>query len=1069
MTDRNLSIKVALGAVNNLTQPFNAAQKSTAALGRQIKATRDNLRDLPKQAASFDKLAESSNKAAARIEKLRRASDAVKSLDNPTQKQIAAVQKWDNRLGKLQEKQTVEVRRLAELRASLYQHGVSVASNSSATEQITNRTAQYNRQLQLQEQRLKRVAAARSSYDRGQELRGKLQSGGMTALATGAVMAAPVALALKSYTGMEDAMKGVAKQVNGLRDDNGQRTAQFYEMQNAIKDAAELAPLPGGAADFAALVEGGARMGVATEGADWAQQKKELLDFANVSAKASKAFELPAGELAESLGKISGLYKIPTKDIEQLGDALNYLDDNAQSKGADIIDVLQRMGGVADRLNYKQAAALGSTFLSLGAQSEIAASAANAMVRELSIATMQSDKFLTGLDALGMDESKIEKAMSVDAMGTIREVLGAVKKLPDVDRLRVLTQLFGKDFGKDAAKLVNNIDELDRQLALTSSAGSKGSMQKESDIDKDSISAQLQLLKTGGGNALSSMGETLRAPMLDVVDTLKNMIGGVRRWVEANPKLAGTIMKVVATLSIATITLGGLALAAAALLGPMLALRLGFSLLAGNGGLGALLPKFTWLTGGISRLVPNLLRVSPALLSWRTSANVAGSALGGLRSKMALLGSNAQMALSNASGRAGAAMFTAFSQPGAALGRLGNMLKWVATSPLRLLGGIGGTVFGALGSAVGLVLSPVGLLVAAVIGEGVLIYKYWQPIQAFFSGFFTGLVEGLQPVKAAFAPLAPIFDAIGSAIGRVWNWFTQLLSPVESSKASLEAATNAGKTFGEVVGAVISGLFWPVEQLAKGLGWLLEKLGAIPKAADAASGAVAAMNGPKAPVMYEWDPVLKKMVAAKSAWSWSPDKPGAGNSSAMANAAASPIASAPTAAPSIYGAVDRSKKKKGSGDGLASSSPVAAAADNVRDKLGDIVFKNVPDYLPLASPYLSAPAKAAAQPGLLARMQQSASDMLARTRDMIVPGNDFDALSLAGDIPQLARKPLSALRSSGPISYEGDRYDITIKLEGQQAASIDENKLVNMLYDKIATLQRQKESRRRSTFTDREQ
>ncbi|MGE4733599.1 phage tail tape measure protein [Yersinia enterocolitica] len=991
MTDRNLSIKVALGAVNNLTQPFNAAQKSTAALGRQIKATRDNLRDLPKQAASFDKLAESSNKAAARIEKLRRASDAVKSLDNPTQKQIAAVQKWDNRLGKLQEKQTVEVRRLAELRASLYQHGVSVASNSSATEQITHRTAQYNRQLQLQEQRLKRVAAARASYDRGQELRGKLQSGGMTALATGAVMAAPVALALKSYTGMEDAMKGVAKQVNGLRDDNGQRTAQFYEMQNAIKDAAELAPLPGGAADFAALVEGGARMGVATEGADWAQQKKELLDFANVSAKASKAFELPAGELAESLGKISGLYKIPTKDIEQLGDALNYLDDNAQSKGADIIDVLQRMGGVADRLNYKQAAALGSTFLSLGAQSEIAASAANAMVRELSIATMQSDKFLTGLDALGMDESKIEKAMSVDAMGTIREVLGAVKKLPDVDRLRVLTQLFGKDFGKDAAKLVNNIDELDRQLALTSSAGAKGSMQKESDIDKDSISAQLQLLKSGGGNALSSMGETLRAPMLEVVEILKNMIGGVRRWVEANPKLAGTIMKVVATLSIATITLGGLALAAAALLGPMLALRLGFSLLAGNGGLSIM------------------------------------------------------------------------------LARLGNMLKWVATSPLRLLGGIGGTVFGALGAVISFLLSPIGLLVTALVGAGILIYKYWEPIKAFFSGFFTGLIEGLRPVREAFAPLAPIFDGIGSAIGRVWNWFTQLLSPVESSKASLEAATNAGKTFGEVVGAVISGLFWPVEQLAKGLGWLLEKLGAIPKAADAASGAVAAMNGPKAPVMYEWDPVLKKMVAAKSAWSWSPDKPVAGNSSAMANAAASPIASAPTAAPSIYGAVDRSKKKKGSGDGLASSSPVAAAADNVRDKLGDIVFKNVPDYLPLASPYLSAPAKAAAQPGLLARMQQSASDMLARTRDMIVPGNDFDALSLAGDIPQLARKPLSALRSSGPISYEGDRYDITIKLEGQQAASIDENKLVNMLYDKIATLQRQKESRRRSTFTDREQ
>ncbi|WP_284069007.1 phage tail tape measure protein [Escherichia coli] len=42
---------------------------------------------------------------------------------------------------------------------------------------------------------------------------------------------------------------------------------------------------------------------------------------------------MPADELSESLGKIAQLYKIPTRNIEQLGDALNYLDDNAMSKG----------------------------------------------------------------------------------------------------------------------------------------------------------------------------------------------------------------------------------------------------------------------------------------------------------------------------------------------------------------------------------------------------------------------------------------------------------------------------------------------------------------------------------------------------------------------------------------------------------------------------------------------------------------------------------------------------------------------------------------------------------------
>ena len=177
----------------------------------------------------------------------------------------------------------------------------------------------------------------------------------------GAATLAPVAAAVKSYSSLEDAMKGVAKQVNGLRDDSGNRTPQYEEMQRAIMDASEKLPMANGAVDYAALVEGGARMGVANSDDPWQKQKADLLSFASMAAKASVAFELPADQLSESLGKIAGLYKIPTQNIEQLGDAINYLDDNAKSKGSDIIDVLQRVGGLASQLDYKQAAALGST------------------------------------------------------------------------------------------------------------------------------------------------------------------------------------------------------------------------------------------------------------------------------------------------------------------------------------------------------------------------------------------------------------------------------------------------------------------------------------------------------------------------------------------------------------------------------------------------------------------------------------------------------------------------------------------------------------------------------------
>lgn len=56
MTDRNLSIRVALNAVNNFTSPVSAAQRSAAGFASQIKATQNNIRNLAGQAATFDRL-----------------------------------------------------------------------------------------------------------------------------------------------------------------------------------------------------------------------------------------------------------------------------------------------------------------------------------------------------------------------------------------------------------------------------------------------------------------------------------------------------------------------------------------------------------------------------------------------------------------------------------------------------------------------------------------------------------------------------------------------------------------------------------------------------------------------------------------------------------------------------------------------------------------------------------------------------------------------------------------------------------------------------------------------------
>ncbi|EIT5899339.1 phage tail tape measure protein [Salmonella enterica] len=133
-----------------------------------------------------------------------------------------------------------------------------------------------------------------------------------------------------------------------------------------------------------------------------------------------------------------------------------------------------------------------------------------------------------------------------------------------------------------------------------------------------------------------------------------------------------------------------------------------------------------------------------------------------------------------------------------------------------------------LGGAIAALFSPIGLIVAAFVAAGLLIWKFWEPIKAFFTGFFAGVWEALGPLREAFSALSPVFDLIWKGIKSVWNWFKRLLEPADASRETLEKCTSAGKTFGRVMGTALSILLWPLQQLMKGVGWLLEKLGVIP-------------------------------------------------------------------------------------------------------------------------------------------------------------------------------------------------------------------------------------------------
>ncbi|EMT6382228.1 phage tail tape measure protein [Providencia rettgeri] len=372
-----------------------------------------------------------------------------------------------------------------------------------------------------------------------------------------------------------------------------------------------------------------------------------------------------------------------------------------------------------------------------------------------------------------------------------------------------------------------------------------------------------------------------------------------------------------------------------------------------------------------------------------------------------------------------------------------------------------------IGGGFSLLLSPVGLFVAAIVAAGVLIYQYWEPIKAFFSGFWDGFTSALAPIglafSATFAPFAPIFDGISNAVSKVWNWFKELLSPVQLSTEELKSCTEAGQVFGEVVGKAISALFFPIQQVAKGLGWILEKLGVIPSAAEAAADAARAMGVDP----NEKDPF--KVLNSVSAYA---GKTAKANEQAQKQQteATSKITSSVTVAGKqleksselqkkandvnplenaekygtlVYDGAEKKSKAKGS------KSALSDAAESVdRNKLGDIVFKNFPAVTTVDGLYQE-------------------PRIAARKTSLFPQFNDALINTLAPIQPKLNAVPVAVSPTRPERQIMQPEYN-TFELNFYGVDMSNKKEIADIVKQQLTTLLRERDSRRRSSLKDQD-
>lgn len=601
-TPRNLRLEVLLQAVDRVTRPFRAITGSSTQLARTVKATRDQLKELNRAQANIDGFRKLSKDAAITENRLRSAQTRVKALaqqiaatDKPTAAMSRAFQTAAQEAQQLKQRGKDLQQHLVAVRGRLDAAGISTTNLGQAQRTLRGQIASASQALSQQQAQLKAVgdrhrqlAAAQSQYQKGMAARNAMLNAGASTVAAGGIVMTPIAKAVKDYVTFEDAMLGIARQVDGARDPSGKLTAVYYDMARQIRRLGEELPIP--TARIAEMVTAGARMEV---------PRNELIAYTRTVAMMATAFDAVPDEIAESMGKVSKNFRIPTTAIMGLADTVNYLDDNAISKGADIINVLNRISGVVSGMAMpaKDAAALVSTLLTLGERTETAGTAINAITQKLAAAEKGTKKFHAAVEEIGLSTAEIQKGMAADATGTIFKVIEAIRTLPKDKRIGVMVELTGMEHSDTLAKLVDKPDELRRQLALANGSKAEGSMAREFSARQETVSARWQRLQNQVFNSSSAGGEVLRSTVVGLMDSISGLISRFDAFAKANPALVGWLIKGAAAVAVLLTVLGGLTLALAAVFGPLVIVRHGLSLLGIKFGGGA---------GFVTRLVKAL-------------------------------------------------------------------------------------------------------------------------------------------------------------------------------------------------------------------------------------------------------------------------------------------------------------------------------------------------------------------------------------------------------------------------------------------------------------------------------
>lgn len=571
---RDLKLQVVLEGLNRASKPFREAGRSAIGLGRDLKATRTELKGLQAQQSdisSFRALkgqTEQTGKAleAARqkVKDLRTAHVANTAELRKNQSAQRAAIREATALKAAHNRQQAE---LQGLRGKLNAAGISTRNLGQHERDLKARITATNQAMAQQEARLKRVTAqqqrlarAKQQYDQTQALAGSMAATGAGGLATGSGILYAGSRMLAPGLDFDASMSKVqaltrlgseSPELAALREQARQLGASTQFTAGNAADAQGFLAMAGfNPQAIRAAMPGMLALAKAGD--------SELADTADIASNILTGFNLQASDMGRVGDVLVGAFTRSNVNLQMLGETMKYVAPVAAGVGQDIETMAAMAGKLGDA----------------GIQGSMGGTALRAIISRLAKPPKMAAK---ALEELGIQAADADGNLR-DMPSILTELYDKTKALGSAEQAGFFKAIAGEEAFSALQVLVKQAGSGDLQKFVSTLREANGEAEQTAKVMGDNLRGDLKALGSAWEDLGIQISDQQNGPLRGITQGITKVIGSVKTWVAENPKLASQLVKTAAGLGIVMAGMGGLTLAMASILGPFAMVRYGLML-----------------------------------------------------------------------------------------------------------------------------------------------------------------------------------------------------------------------------------------------------------------------------------------------------------------------------------------------------------------------------------------------------------------------------------------------------------------------------------------------------------